>query len=220
MVEVKGRTSIVGKSKIRPEIMALFVKEINPSAQDVDEIAKCFIEVGKKYGIRGDIAFCQSIIETGWFSYKDSAVTPDQHNYGGLGVTSKGEKGNFFESVCDGVTAQIQHLFAYATHAPLPANEDLLDQRYKYVARGIAPTWEELNMRWAMNEQYGQQILAKYEELLGYAISNRQYYEPDSDLNSGSNIDGDLPHENSDDGLYDSFREFWNKLLESLKIKK
>jgi hypothetical protein len=50
--------------------------------EEVKKIAKAFLEVGKKYGVPGDIAFCQSIIETHYFLYDlGTAVTPDQHNY-------------------------------------------------------------------------------------------------------------------------------------------
>ena len=75
-----------------PRHMARFVLRHNP---DFDpQIAREFIRAGSRYGIRGDIAFCQAIVETGWFKYTGgTAVTADSHNYCGLGVTSKGRKG-------------------------------------------------------------------------------------------------------------------------------
>ena len=157
----------MGASNISAKKMAAFVKEKNPNAQDIDEIAEAFIEIGNKYGVRGDIAFSQSIVETGWFKFDGgTAVTPDQHNYGGLGVTSKGTKGNEFATVEEGVTAQIQHLFAYASKNELPAGEIIVDQRFDKVSpRGKAPHWEDLSMRWAMNENYGNHILSLYNQM-------------------------------------------------------
>ena len=109
------------------------------------EIAEQFYKVGAVYGIRGDIALCQSIIETGWFKYTGgTAVTPSDHNYCGLGVTTLGQKGCIFSTVKEGVTAQIQHLYAYCCKDALPAGETLVDPRFKYVTRGCAPTWESL----------------------------------------------------------------------------
>lgn len=164
--EHKGHNDIMGKFVVSAEKMSAFVKSKNPDAQDIDEIAKAFIEVGSKYGIRGDIAFAQSIIETGWFKFDGgTAVTPNQHNYCGLGVTSLGVKGHSFDTVEDGVTAQIQHLYAYATKDELPKGEKLIDSRFKYVTRGVAPHWEDLNMRWAMNDNYGQHIISIYNEM-------------------------------------------------------
>ena len=161
----KGHLSIMGTSLVSAEKMAAFVKAKNPDAQDIDEIAAAFFDVGKIYGVRGDIAFAQSILETGWFRFEGSAVTPDQHNYGGLGVTSKGVKGEVFSTVKEGVTAQIQHLMAYATTNDLPPGEVLVDNRFKWVKRGKAPHWEDLSMTWAMNPNYGTHILSLYEQM-------------------------------------------------------
>lgn len=164
---VTDKNPIMGISVLTPTQMISFVKEKNSNAQNIGEIASLFIEVGNKYGIRGDIAFCQSIIETGWFKFDGgTAVTYDQHNYCGMGVTKKGMKGNSFPTVKDGVTAQIQHLFAYASKDELPIGEELLDPRFKYVTRGIAPNWEDLSMRWAMNANYGKHIIEIYNSIL------------------------------------------------------
>lgn len=162
--------NIIGKSKISISKMAEFVKSKNKNAINIEEIAKYFIEVGNKYNIRGDIAFCQSIIETGWFKFEGgTAVTPNQHNYCGLGVTSLGVKGLSFKTIKDGVTAQIQHLYAYASTSNLPTGETLLDPRFKYVIRGSAKTWEELSNKWAMNSNYGNQIISMYQQLENFA---------------------------------------------------
>lgn len=165
----EGHHDIMGKSVVSVEKMVAFVKAKNPNAQDIEEIAKQFIEVGNKYNIRGDVAFAQSIIETGWFKFDGgTAVTPDQHNYCGLGVVSKGVKGNSFDTVKDGVTAQIQHLYAYANKLAIPSDEEMLDPRFKYVTRGVAPHWEDLNNRWAMNNNYGQHIISIYNQLVDF----------------------------------------------------
>lgn len=157
--------SILGESVVSPESMWEFVKTKN-----VDfpyEIAEAFFTIGEIYGIRGDIALCQAILETGWFEFSGgTAVTPDQHNYCGLGVTSLGKKGHSFNSIYEGVTAHIQHLYAYACKNSIPEGEELVDPRFKYVKRGVAPSWESLNLRWAANDKYGQSILALYSRML------------------------------------------------------
>lgn len=165
----EGHHDIMGKATVEADKMVAFVKTNNPNAQDLEEIAKAFISVGEKYGVRGDVAFVQSLIETGWFKFDGgTAVTPDQHNYCGLGVTSKGMKGNSFPTVVEGVTAQIQHLFAYASKDAIPSGETLLDPRFKYVTRGIAPHWEDLSNRWAMNVDYGKHIMSLYDRLVSF----------------------------------------------------
>ena len=166
-----AKTNIMGEipTDMSIEKMYRFVKAQNSSFER--EIAENFYNVGKKYGLRGDIALCQSVIETGWFKFTGgTAVTPDQHNYCGMGVTQIGMKGNSFATIKDGVTAQIQHLYAYACKKPIPAGEKLIDPRFSYVNRGVAPTWEDLGGRWAGAKDYGQRILNVYNKLLEYKL--------------------------------------------------
>ena len=113
-------------------------------------IVKAFFDIAPTYGIDPIRAISQSILETGWFKYGGSAVTPDQHNYCGMGVTSNGVKGSSFDTIENGVRAQLQHLFAYGSKESLPSGETLVDPRFKYVTRGLAPTWEELAGRWCV----------------------------------------------------------------------
>lgn len=157
-------TYIMGEQEIDAETMCRFVKSRNA---DFDcDIARAFYEVGKRYGIRGDIALCQSILETGWFKFLGgTAVRAEQHNYCGLGVTRMGLTGASFETIEEGVTAQIQHLYAYATRAALPKGEREIDPRFRMVVRGSAPTWQKLNMRWAMNSHYAERILNLYAQM-------------------------------------------------------
>lgn len=162
--EKRQGTPIMGEPEVDAGRMCAFVREKNPGFDC--RIAEAFIEVGRRYGVRGDIAFCQSILETGWFKFTGgTAVTADQHNYCGLGVTRLGLKGAGFDTVEDGVTAQIQHLYAYATKAPLPEGERLLDPRFGLVNRGVAGNWEDLNMRWAANGHYAERIMKLFEQM-------------------------------------------------------
>lgn len=170
----EGHTPIMGEIQASKKQMKAFLHSVNPEFADAEEVIDAFLSVGKKYGVRGDIAFCQSLIETGWFKFTGgTAVTPDQHNYCGMGVTSKGLKGNSFDTVVDGVTAQIQHLYGYATTKEFP-DEKILSPRLKYVTRGIAPDWEDLSMRWAMNESYGTHILQMYQNMMNFEAENKE----------------------------------------------
>lgn len=171
--------AIIGRNIASLEQMIKFVKKVNPSFNE--NIAVGFIVMSRKYGIRGDIAFCQSIHETNWFRYGGD-VKPEQNNFAGIGVTGN-VSGNSFETVEEGITAQIQHLYAYATEKSLPEGEKLVDPRFHLVERGSAPFWEDLAGKWAYpgysttkysslqeafraGETYGQQIIKLYESLL------------------------------------------------------
>ena len=155
---------IMGKSIATKTAMVKFVKRHNP---DFDpDIAEAFLTKCKPYNIRGDVAFCQSIIETGWFKFIGSSVKPEQHNYCGLGATGGGVAGCSFDTIEKGVEAQIQHLFAYACKLDVPSGRTLYDPRFKYVARGIAPRWVDLNLRWCTGSDYGEKILEIYRKAL------------------------------------------------------
>lgn len=158
--DMKG-VSIFGEPQVSVDRMYEFVRSRND--QFTRDIAEAYYNIGIRYGIRGDIALCQGILETGWFKFADgTAVRPEQHNYCGLGVTRGGMTGHAFDTVELGVTAQIQHLYAYACSSELPEGEKIIDPRFKLVVRGVAPTWEGLSNRWAANEKYAERIMALF----------------------------------------------------------
>ncbi len=81
-VSLRASNSILGEAMVLPEDMCEFVRQHNPDFSM--EIAEAYYEIGSRYGIRGDVALCQAIIETGWFKFRDgTAVTPDQYNFCG-----------------------------------------------------------------------------------------------------------------------------------------
>lgn len=159
----------MGESNLSAQQMAAFVKEKNPQNIRLHDIsvarlAELYLKIGAEEGVRGDVAFAQAIKETGYFKFGGD-VRPEQHNYAGIGATGGGARGNSFSTAEKGVYAQIQHLKAYASTQPL--NTPLVDPRFKYVTRGIAPTWPDLHKRWAMQSSgnYGEDILSIYEEM-------------------------------------------------------
>lgn len=192
------KVKIVDKSLKRTDAACVkAIKKIlsNNAAFDV-EIAKAFFKLAPRYGIDPMMAIAQSILETGWFKYAGSAVTADQHNYCGLGVTSTGVKGAAFETIEDGVTAQLQHLFAYGCKDALASGEKVLDPRFSLVTRGVATYWQQLAGRWACpgydkakydtpqkameaGNTYGQKILTLCKSIEATAVTDediRKYY--------------------------------------------
>ena len=163
VIDGTNETKIMGRAMLDAVELTTFIKNYN--SEFSYEIANAFIKIGEQYGVRGDIALCQSCVETGYFKYVGSAVTPDQHNYCGLGVTSNGMKGCSFDTIEKGVEAQIQHLFAYASTGDFPAGKTVIDPRFNYVTRGCAPRWVDLNQKWSSTNIYGQTILSVYNKV-------------------------------------------------------
>ena len=159
-------TAIMGKAAATAEQMKAYLKKKNPAVpQSVLDMIPLYISEGEAEGVRGDIAFAQSCLETGNFTFSGSAVTLSQNNFCGLGVTQRGKTGLSFDTPQLGIRAQIQHLKAYASTDAL-INERI-DPRFRYVTRGCAPYVEWLGQKenpqgkgWAAGEKYGEKILS------------------------------------------------------------
>jgi len=159
-------TAIMGKAAATSEQMKSYLKKKNPSVpQSVLDMIPLYISEGEAEGVRGDMAFAQSCLETGNFTFSGSAVTLSQNNFCGLGVTQRGKTGLSFETAQLGIRAQIQHLKAYASTDKL--RNERIDPRFRYVTRGCAPYAEWLGQKenpqgkgWAAGEKYGEKILS------------------------------------------------------------
>lgn len=164
-------TPILGTAVATEEQMAAFITRRNPKPKlnaSVAELVHFYYEEGAREGIRGDIALCQALKETGFFTYGGD-VSPAQNNFCGLGATGNHEPGALFATPALGVRAHIQHLKAYATSEP-PVTP-LVDPRYTHVKQyrpdvfGKIATWRGLNGVWAVpGKEYGEQILALWQE--------------------------------------------------------
>lgn len=161
--------NIIGKSECTASQMAQYLISKNPNSRPwALEYAKLYIEEGEAEGVRGDGAWYQSCKETGNFKFDSgTAVTFDQNNFCGLGVTKKGMKGHSFETPRLGIRAQIQHLKAYATTAPL--KNPCIDPRYKYVTKGCAPRFEDLAGKWAV-PGYNTNLASSLEDAMNKGI--------------------------------------------------
>ena len=173
----EGYTKIMGTAVATAAQMQSYIKSVNPSvAQSVIDMIQLYLSEGAAEGVRGDIAFAQSCLETGNFGFSGSAVTLDQNNFCGMGVTSNGMKGNSFDTPQLGIRAQIQHLKAYASTDAL--KNDLVDPRFNYVTRGCAKYVEWLGQQenpdgkgWAAGAGYGSKILTILQKVVATAGS-------------------------------------------------
>ncbi len=167
-----AKTKITGTAKATKKQMKAYIRAVNPGVpQSVIDMIPLYLSEGKAEGIRGDIAFAQSCLETGNFTFKGSAVTLDQNNFAGIGVTQNGMKGNSWPTPQLGIRAQIQHLKAYASTEKL--KNKCVDPRYAYVEKGCAPYVEWMGIQenpkrkgWAAGKNYGAKILDILDKIL------------------------------------------------------
>lgn len=130
---------------VTPGRLMAFVAERNPKLdQRFSGIATAYMRHGEQMGIRWDYAFYQMMLETGSLSYmrdgtKPGDVKPRQNNFAGLGATGKGEPGESFPSVEDGVKAHLQHLAMYSGER---VEEPVAERTRKVQEWGVLTSWQ------------------------------------------------------------------------------
>ena len=139
-------------------------------AETLEKFCTIFYNEALKENIKAEVAFVQTMKETGWLQFGGD-VKIEQFNFAGLGATGNGVSGNSFKDVETGVRAQIQHLKAYGS--VLPLNQICVDQRFEYVKRGSAIYVEWLGIPdnpdgkgWASAEGYGFDLHKMIDKLL------------------------------------------------------
>ena len=116
-------------------------------APTLDVFCQMYLDECNAEGVRVEVAFCQAMDETNYLRYT-GRVPIEANNFAGIGaIDSDVHAWAVFPSVREGIRAQVQHLKAYASTAPL--NNPCVDPRFAYVSRGCAPYLEDLSGRWA-----------------------------------------------------------------------
>ncbi len=152
----------------------------------VHDLAQLFLWEGASENVRGDIAFAQSIVETGWFGYVGSIVKASNWNFAGMGACDSCNSGRQFPSPRIGVRVQIQDLRNYADPSSRAANlrNPPVPEWYAYPSlnpttaaynfdhffrKGNAPTWNQMgNGNHATSPSYASAVIAVYQNMLMY----------------------------------------------------
>ena len=139
-------------------------------ADSIETFCQMYYEEASAEGVRPEVAFAQTMKETGFLQYGGDASI-EQFNFAGLGTTGGGVPGNSYPDVRTGIRAQIQHLKAYATSDPLA--QECVDDRYEYVKKGAAPYVEWLGQQenpeglgWATGDNYGYDIVNMIKDMM------------------------------------------------------
>jgi len=154
--------SILGKEMITVEQCKQYLLKNNPKAPELIASYKTF---GDILGIMWGYAVAQMMKETNYLKFGGD-VKPQQNNFAGIGAVGGGASGASFSSIEDGVLAHLEHLFGYASIAPLPAGLAALDPRFDLVKRGSCPNVEDLDGHWAVpGVGYGESIISIYNRI-------------------------------------------------------
>ena len=143
--------------------LQLFLRNNNENAlAKFPDLPQLYREEATLEGVSYDIAFCQMCVETGFLRFGND-IKSEQNNFAGLGTIGGGTDTATFENARIGVRAHIQHLKAYASLEPLV--REVVDPRFRFVTRGIAPLVDQLSGRWSADLQYGEKIKAMVKRL-------------------------------------------------------
>lgn len=177
--EPSGKTSIRGAAACAAgELAGFAARRRQPAAA---QLAEAYIRLGERYGVRGDLAFCQALYETR--ALADGRVRPIGEarptDLWGL----PGRDGPLSEALAE---RQIRQLFAFASREPfpdgVPAPDPETDAGLRTIARkqwrGAAPHWEDLNGKWSYpGAKYGEEIVAIWRNLLEWAGERKRREE-------------------------------------------
>ncbi len=148
-------------------------RSVKLSPAQVRKLIGLYWEYGGKTGIRPEVAFAQSMKETGYLSFQrpdgsPGAVSPAHNNFAGIKTRSaagdRPEDHESFPSMEEGVRAHFNHLAAYTGVEPVGEPHG----RYHLVMgldwAGTIRHVEELGGRWAPDPDYGRSIVRDYLE--------------------------------------------------------
>lgn len=158
---------IMGQGKTSDTQMKVFLQnQLESGLAKFEDLPKLYRTEAITEGVNHDIAFAQMCVETDFLRFSAN-LRPAQNNFGGIGSATGGFEGASFPSARIGVRAQIQHLKAYASTEPIV--QTIVDPRFRFVRRGIAPLVDQLSGRWNADERYGEKIIAVLKRLYEYA---------------------------------------------------
>ena len=137
------------------------------------ELANDYIKEGENAGVRGDVAFAQSILETGGFTFPGGGqVAVQDNNFAGIGACDSCAHGFSFATADLGVRAQMQDLRIYVdpTLTLTTLKQPLVMPKMLDLGfRGRVQTWWDLWGTWATGAFYGQRVYDIYTNMVAFA---------------------------------------------------
>jgi hypothetical protein len=172
---VNSASPILGPNQLTASDLAAFVVEFGHHPHlsvPIDELARMYIEESTEEGVRGDVAWAQSILETGWFGYEGSMVDRFDNNFAGIGACDSCSHGLVFPDARTGVRVQMQALKIYVDpdYGPDNAAHEIIRPRMLRLGfRGDVHSWFDLTGTWATARNYGPRVYDIYMKMVEFA---------------------------------------------------
>jgi hypothetical protein len=154
-LEPTGKLSLLGASRCSAERMNAYIRRRNPKAPDVAEL---YLRQGQRYGVRGDVAYCQMVYETRGWTAEISGPS-----WAPLTLVQWAEESS--------IEVQMQILYTFATNLSLPQDVKQAKSQIALLERagwkGKVLCWEDLNGKWSLpGNRYGQDIVAIWRNMM------------------------------------------------------
>ncbi|WP_027086626.1 hypothetical protein [Cohnella panacarvi] len=149
-LEPTGKLTLLGQARCSAERMNAYLRRRNAKAPTLAEL---YLRVGGRYGLRGDVVFCQMVYETRAWTRAQSG--PSWSPF-------------MLEHWADeqAVERLMRILYAFAGGEPMPGDGSQADSQDEELLRragwrGTVTCWEDLNGKWSeRGDRYGQDIVA------------------------------------------------------------
>ena len=162
---------ILGPSALTAQQLADFVRASGHKPRitvPIDELAQDYIVEGEHAGVRGDVAFAQSILETVLVHVpRRRAARGRDNNFAGIGACDSCKHGFRFPDAVTGVRAQMQALRIYVDPdltAKTLKQPLVMPKMLNLGFRGKVQTWWDFWGTWATGAFYGQRVYDIYEK--------------------------------------------------------
>lgn len=147
-----NKLSIYGRPRLKAGTLRAYAARRNPEAPDVAEM---YLRQAEPYGIRGDLAYCQAMLDTQTWTAEPQGPPWKPFAYaiwGGLAYSDRSE-----EELARRVDRHLQKLSA------------IVDSH-----KTDEPCWEDLGGRWAVSDwRYGHDIVAIWRNMQNWKGSDR-----------------------------------------------
>ena len=187
LLDQVGSVPVMGDAELTTDQVTAWFESRNvkyrlSGGMPIGDLVKLYFEEGAAEQVRPELAFAQSIIETGSFG---NAL---DNNYAGIGACDSCQGEPAFPTPRDGVRGQIQLLRSYADPAaraatlhnpPSPTiwGRDPASAAAHYdteYLKGKVPTWNMMgNGNWATDPGYALKVLTVYFQMVSWTASHR-----------------------------------------------
>lgn len=142
------------------------------TTEPMDRVVRYYVHEGTVVGVRADLAFAQSVLETANFT----SIMTRKQNFAGVGACDNCADGYGYPNPQVGVRAQMQLLRSYADRNATSSSFGYASTNTKpetLGVRGCCDTWGRLTGVWATDPKYGPQIMEIYGRMLTWTIARR-----------------------------------------------